>query len=119
MRRRAVEKVCANPRIWTGPTPKRPIRGDAENLSIHSWEGVASPCRSGVDRMRVCGDGQRLPQKNRIKRGVFERNVFRVPKQAYLHRRHARKRLVLMAAEPPGRDRKYFCKTVDTSKKRD
>jgi hypothetical protein len=73
----------------------------------------------GADRKRVSGDAKALLQKNRIKRGVFECGALTMRKSARSRRRDARKLSVRAAGSRPGRGRKYFCKTVDTSKKRD
>jgi len=72
-----------------------------------------------VDRERVSDDAKALLQKNRIKRGVFECSALAMRKPACSRRRDARKLSVRAAGSRSGRGRKYFCKTVDTSKKRD
>jgi hypothetical protein len=113
------EKVCANSRIWSSARPERAVRRNAASASVYSSAGVAATRWRGANRKRVSGDANALPQKNRIKRGVFECSALAMRKSARSRRRDARKLPVRTAGSRSGRGRKYFCKTVDTSKKRD
>jgi len=58
-------------------------------------------------------------QKNRIKRGVFQQRLIVMRDTMHLARVGTRNCGAAVVGVGCGRGAKYFCKTVDTSKKRD